>query len=275
MVINKQQHINNQLSTSLIISTYNAPQALNLCLLSVVKQKLLPSEVIIADDGSTEETKKLITQFQKDFPIPLKHVWQADEGFQLAKIRNKAIASSTGDYIIQVDGDLILHAHFIADHVSFSKKNSFVTGSRVILNASLSARLLNDNNTAVQLLWKGVLNKSNGLRIRPLRNYLAQRYRANDMYFMRGCNMAFWKDDLIRVNGYNEEFTGWGREDNEVAVRLINNGIQKRVIKFGAVVFHIFHPEKPRSNLTKNDTILKEAIELKKMACPIGLNQYL
>jgi predicted glycosyltransferase involved in capsule biosynthesis len=202
-------------------------------------------------------------------------VWQADEGFQLAKIRNKAIAASTGNYIIQVDGDLILHPHFIADHVNFSKKHTFVTGSRVILNATLSARLLKNNNTVIQLLWHGVLNKSNGLRILPLRNYLAQRYRANDMYFMRGCNMAFWKDDLITVNGYNEEFTGWGREDNEIAVRLINNGIQKRVIKFGAVVFHIFHPEKPRSNLTKNDNILQEAIELKKTSCPIGLNQYL
>jgi len=91
---------------------------------------------------------------------------------------------------------------------------------------------------------------------------------------MRGCNMAFWREDLLKVNGYNEGFTGWGREDNEVAVRLINSGINKRVIKFGAVVFHIFHPEKSREGLDRNDDMLQDAIKNKRVYCEVGLNQY-
>src|ERR1700761_2184882 len=131
-----------KIKTSLNISTYNWPQALNLCLLSVKAQKVLPDEVIIADDGSTDETKTLIEIFQKDFSVPIKHVWQPDEGFQLAKIRNKGIAASSYEYIIQVDGDLILHPHFIADHIAFSKKNTFVSGSRVLLDKAYSAKLI-------------------------------------------------------------------------------------------------------------------------------------
>lgn len=262
-------------TTSLNISTYNWPEALNLCLLSVKALKVLPDEVIIADDGSADNTRQLIEKFQRDFPVPLKHVWQPDEGFQLAKIRNRGIAASSHDYIIQIDGDLILHPNFVADHIAFSKRGSFVTGSRVMLDEQYSKTLLQNGKTSVNIFNKNVRNKMNGVRSRFLRNYLAERYRINDMLYMRGCNMAFWRDDLVMVNGYNEEFTGWGREDNEVAVRLINSGIKKRIIKFGGIVFHIYHPEKSRSGLNKNDDMLQNAIENKIAYCPLGLNQYL
>lgn len=266
---------NSKPGTSLNISTYNWPQALKLCLLSVKALKVLPDEVVIADDGSTDETRQLIEKFQQDFPVPIKHVWQPDEGFQLAKARNKGIAASSHEYIIQIDGDLILHPMFVADHVKFSKKHSFVSGSRVMLDEEYSKTLLHSEQINVSLFNKAVRNKMNGVRLGPLRNYLSERYRANDMLYMRGCNMAFWRDDLVKVNGYNEDFTGWGREDNEVAVRLINTGVRKRIIKFGGVVFHIYHPEKSRSGLTRNDDMLQDAIENKKTWCPTGLNQYL
>src|ERR1700761_3212742 len=130
-----------KIKTSLNISTYNWPRALNLCLLSVKALKVLPDEVVIADDGSTDDTRQLIAEFQKDFPVPLKHVWQPDEGFQLARVRNKGIAASSYEYIIQVDGDLVLHPMFVADHIAFSKKGTFTGGSRVLLNKSYSEEL--------------------------------------------------------------------------------------------------------------------------------------
>ncbi|GAB2697345.1 glycosyltransferase family 2 protein [Mucilaginibacter koreensis] len=260
---------------SLNISTYNWPQALELCLKSVLNQSQLPAEVIIADDGSTAETTELIQRFQKDFPVPLVHVWQPDEGFQLARIRNKGIAASKGSYIIQVDGDLILHPHFIRDHARFAAPGTFVTGSRVVLNPQLSARLLQSGSVKLSLFTGGMSNRSNGIRNLWLRNYMASRYRINDIYFMRGCNMAFWRNDLVTVNGYNEDFSGWGREDNEVAIRLLNIGLQKRVIKFGGVVYHIYHPEKSRSGLNRNDELLQDAVKNKTVYCPNGLNQYL
>jgi len=266
---------NKKITTSLNISTYNWPEALNLCLLSVKALKVLPDEVIIADDGSKDNTRQLVEKFQADFPVPIKHVWQPDEGFQLAKIRNKGIAASSGDYIIQIDGDLILHPMFVADHIAFSKKGSFASGSRVMVDLDYSQRLLRSEKPIVNIFDKDVRNKTNGIRLRFMSNYLAERYRINDMLYMRGCNMAFWREDLLKVNGYNEEFSGWGREDNEVAVRLMNSGISKRIIKFGGVVFHIYHPEKSRSGLDRNDDILQDAIVNKKKFSKIGLDQYL
>ncbi len=95
------------------------------------------------------------------------------------------------------------------------------------------------------------------------------------MLYLRGCNMAFWREDLISVNGFNEGFTGWGREDNEIAVRLINRGIRKRIIKFGGIVFHNFHEQKSRADLSRNDDMLNDAIKNKLIWCIKGVDQYL
>ena len=102
-------------TASLLITTYNRPDAIELCLQSILRQSVLPLEVVVCDDGSTGETKELIEEYQKKFTVPLIHVWQPDEGFKLAQIRNKGIAKARGNYIIQADGDLILHRHFIKD----------------------------------------------------------------------------------------------------------------------------------------------------------------
>ena len=126
------------ISVSIIIPTYNWPEALNLCLQSVLVQSILPGEIIIADDGSKQETSDLINNIKRKSPIPIIHVWQEDNGFRLAQIRNKAIAKSCKDYIIQIDGDVILHKDFIKDHIRFARKGSFVSGSRVLINEKLA-----------------------------------------------------------------------------------------------------------------------------------------
>ena len=86
--------------------------------------------------------------------------------------------------------------------------------------------------------------------------------------------MAFWRKDLVAVNGYNEDFIGWGREDNEIALRLIHSGITKRIIKFSGIVFHIYHPEKPRTGLNVNDQLLQDTASKKLIRCENGLNKY-
>src|SRR5690242_8999091 len=125
-------------SVSLIISTYNWPDALELCLQSVQQQRLLPNEVIIADDGSAKETGQVIEKFQKRLLAPLHHIWQADEGFRLGMARNKAIAAASSEYLIQVDGDLVLHPDFVYDHVHAARKGHFIGGSRVLLGEEYS-----------------------------------------------------------------------------------------------------------------------------------------
>lgn len=260
-------------SVSLIVSTYNWKEALNLCLKSIEKQTVLPKEVIIADDGSKEDTKDMIIHISKNFPIPIVHVWQEDNGFQLSKIRNKAIAKASGSYIVQVDGDLILERHFIQDHINFRELGSFVSGSRVIMASELSKKLLENGSTKIRLTDSGVVNVMNGIRIPALSKRL-DNYKNKDIYYVRGCNMAFWRKDLIEVNGYNEDFIGWGREDNEIGLRLIHSGIRKRIIKFSGVVFHIYHPEKARSALNVNDKLLQETGSKQLKRCENGINKY-
>src|SRR3546814_319958 len=102
---------------SLIVSTYNWPEALTCCLNSIAAQTVLPTEIIIADDGSTEETKNATVDWSKRTHIPLIHVWHADQGFRLSEIRNKAIQRAAHPYIIQIDGDIILDSNFIEDHL--------------------------------------------------------------------------------------------------------------------------------------------------------------
>lgn len=262
-------------NSSLIISTYNWPEALRLCLLSVKEQSVLPDEVIIADDGSTRHTAELIESMRATFPVKLKHVWQEDNGFQLSKIRNKAIAASACDYIIQIDGDLVLHPHFIKDHLATRKHGTFIAGSRVLMNKQLSDHLLRLQKPQVKWFEPGLTNMLNRFSISWLSRYLADRYKNEDVFKLRGCNMAFWKHDLVRVNGYNEVFHTWGREDNEIAVRLLNAGLKKRAIKFGGVVFHIFHPEADRSRCREADALLAESMLSKSMYCSQGIDQYI
>lgn len=128
------------MKTTLLITTYNWPKALELVLYSVLHQHVMPDEVVIADDGSTEETKKLIDRYAVKMPVPVIWVWQEDKGFRRTSILNKAIAKATGDYIIQVDGDVVLSSHFVEDHIEMAQKGCFVCGSRVLLSAQISKK---------------------------------------------------------------------------------------------------------------------------------------
>ncbi|HVG12259.1 MAG TPA: glycosyltransferase family 2 protein [Flavisolibacter sp.] len=263
-------------SCSLLISTYNWPSALELCLMSVQAQAVLPAEVVIADDGSRADTGQLIERMQQSFPVPIKHVWHPDEGFRLSAIRNRGILACTESYIVQTDGDLILHPHYIADHLQFQKKGFFVTGSRVMLSKASTENLI--ANTSIDLKKWGAdqSNFFNGVRNRFVRELLAERYKMKGKYrfYVKGCNMAFWRADLLAVNGYNEAFTGWGREDSELAIRLMNAGIKKQFIKMGAVCYHLHHTVASRDLEPRNVALMEQAIEKKIILAPEGLNKY-
>lgn len=262
------------MTVSLIISTYNFPKALELCLQSVLQQSVLPDEVLVADDGSGEGTREVVEEFQKQLPVPIIHVWHEDNGFRLTVIRNKAIAKASKDYIIQIDGDIILNRHFIKDHKRFARKNSFVSGSRLNIQEDLSKKLLAECSIEVSIRNKGIHNRLNGVRCQLLTWFL-QNYHQNDLLYVRGCNMGFWRNDLLLVNGYDENMIGWGREDNEIACRLINAGIRKRIIKNAGIVFHLYHPDNSRAQFNINNEILQKTIDEKRTWCSKGIDQYL
>jgi glycosyltransferase involved in cell wall biosynthesis len=266
------------LSSSLVISTYNRPDALQLCLESVLRQKQLPAEVVIADDGSGPATRELVLDFQKRAPVPFVHVWQPDEGYQLARIRNRAFAAAKGEYILQIDGDLVLDEHFVLDHLQMSRPGHFVSGTRTMVDATLTDKLLKKEVTANDIIkFREHLGKRhNAVRNGPLRNfsYAWQRSGRNYKYVL-GCNMAFWKKDLVKVNGYNESFKGWGKEDNELAVRLQNAGVKLRFIKFGAVVYHLYHKVADLSAVPANEEKLLQTIAQGVTFVPQGMSTYM
>lgn len=261
--------------TSLIITTYNWPEALKACLNSVLEQTVKPREVIIADDGSRKETIDLVKDFQQSYPwLNIIHSWQEDDGFRLSMSRNKAINCASGKYLIIIDGDLILEKHFIQDHIENMEKGYFVQGSRVIVDEKNSKNLLKNRmpNFIFRLFEKGFKNKANMIRCGILSKMFIKRDKK--LSGIRGCNMAFFKEDLQKVNGFEEKIQGWGREDSEIAVRLYNNGISKKRLKFKALVYHVYHKENDRSKLKENDEFLANVIKAGKMRAEKGLSQY-
>lgn len=276
----KLAEYNQRLRTSLIITTYNRPDALEAVLNSVLHQQHLPTEVLVADDGSTEDTKKVIERYQALFPMPLIHCWQTDEGFKLAESRNRALAKATGDYIIVVDGDMILHPLFVADHIRYAKRHVFVQGSRVSLPQAKTAEILHHPEHYPTIKWY-----QPGIETRFEKRFSACHlywlnavlHKEKTDYFkgIRGCNMAFFREDALKVNGFNNDFVGWGREDSEFVARFYNAGMKRRDIRFAAIAYHLWHKEEARDALPQNDQLLAHAIDNKIMYCENGVDRFL
>ena len=261
------------MKVSLIISTYNRPDALHLCLESVLHQTTLPDEVIIGDDGSKEETRFVIEKFQKKFPVPLIHIWQEDNGFQLAKARNKCIVKASYEYIIQIDGDLILHQSFVADHIAFAKKGCYIKGGRVNLNDWLTQKLCSSlQYKQPNFFTRGLLRRINSIHCLPVARYLAPRRKSAPGL---GCNMGYWREDAVKINGYDEFYVGWGGEDYDFAVRLSRLGNKKMALKFAAIVFHLWHNDLYMDNKEKNFEHYYNVKDGSNVRCETGISQYL
>jgi hypothetical protein len=261
------------MKTSLVISTYNWPEALELVLKSVLKQKLMPFEIIIADDGSKNETRELVEFFKKLLSVPLIHVWHEDNGFQKAIILNKAIAIATGEYIIQIDGDCILHPYFIKDHIDKAEYGTYLYGSRVNIKKSYLSSLFDKNKINFNFLSSGIKKRTRAMH----NNFLSSKYK-NSSFFSkkyRGCNTSFFKRDFLAVNGYDEAFKGWGREDSELALRLHNNGVLSKRLRYAGIVYHIWHKELSKDNLAGNNSIELSTIKDKKKWTENGVHKYL
>ena len=258
---------------SLIISTYNWPESLILVLKSIENQTIFPEEVVIADDGSTVETKEIIAKFQKDSDLNIIHSWQEDNGFRVAKSRNKAIAKSCADYIILIDGDIILHPKFVQDHVNNAKVGYFMQGSRVLLSQDITEQIIISNRISFSFFSKGMKGRKNSIHS----NFLSKIFSTKKNYLrgIKTCNIAFFRQDFISVNGFNNEFEGWGREDSEFVVRLFNTGINRKSLRFNAIQYHLWHQDIDRKHLDYNNQLLQNSIKQKLKVCKKGINKYI
>ena len=263
-------------SASILITTYNWKEALDRVLASVLAQSELPKEVVIADDGSREDTKDLIDAYKKILPVPLIHCWQEDKGFRAAAIRNKAIANMTADYVIMIDGDMCLHPHFVRDHRRAAKKGVFVQGSRVITSRLVADKILSgelDPQSFMSFFTPGIGNRLNALNSSVLSKFFSRI--DTQLKSTKTCNFSAWREDLIDINGFNEDYIGWGREDSDLVARLFHKGLKRIKLKFMANAYHLYHKENPRDHLSQNDTLLKQCLQSKQVRCENGLDKYI
>jgi glycosyltransferase involved in cell wall biosynthesis len=261
------------MKTAILISTYNWKEALNLVFKSILMQTKMPDEILIADDGSDENTRQLIRDFSKKIKVPVKHVWQEDIGFRKAMILNKTIAQSTSDYIIQIDGDCIVHNCFIQDHINNCKKQQYLYGSRVNILAEHLPKLFQNKIILFNFFSKEIKNRTRTLHFPLISKFYKAHKKISNKF--RGCNVSYWYSDFLAVNGYNEDFEGWGREDSDLAIRMGNLGVKAKRLRYAAILYHIYHKTNLKHNFELNDSIQEKTINEKIIRCKKGVDQYL
>lgn len=277
LLLNQPMSPVKSINCSICVSTYNRPDALWLCVESILKQSRLPNEIIIGDDGSGSETAEVIAAIKQKSTIPVSHVWQPDEGYRLAACRNKSFAAAKGEYILQIDGDVILHNDFVADHLSMARPGTFVSGSRVLLTPDYTQKVIAEKHFEKPSFFsKNMTKRYNAIHSNLLSaiNYRIQRGKGQYKHVL-GANMAFYKEDLVRINGYDENFGGWGKEDNNIAIRLCNVGVAIRFLKFGGIVYHLHHDGEKNNNVYENEILLQDAIRSNTTFVSNGLNSHI
>jgi glycosyltransferase involved in cell wall biosynthesis len=257
----------------LIINTWNQPEYLGRVLKAVALQSSIPNEVLLADDGSDERTRTVFANWVATFPGCGTHVWQEHQGFRRARILNQAIAQSESQYLVFLDGDTVPHPEFVADHRRLARSGTFIQGHRALVKKKGadwfgSGDFARERRRALfQWQLQGIKHAYRWPR--------AWQRRRRDLRGIRGCNLAIWRDHLVQVNGYNEDFIGWGREDSELAVRLMNLNVERIDVRGWALCYHLWHPPASRTSVPANDERLAQAQRDKATRCSAGLDQHL
>ena len=244
---------------SVLLATYNWPEALQHCLESLASQTDTDFEIIIADDGSGPPTQSLIERIKSNHPAPILHLWQEDHGFRKTTILNLAIKEARGNYLVFLDGDCIVQPDFIACHRQLAQKGHLVTGSRVLLSEHLSKTIL------ALPAWSFVQFKAHLLQYRltgGINKYWPIVMKLDDGTWrlykkfvwrrIKGCNMACWTADAKAIGGFDESMTGWGHEDADFVFRLQHNGVVRKSGSWSTEVFHLFHRIHDQSNAAEN-----------------------
>jgi len=266
---------------AVIVTTYNRLDALALVLDGFLAQSDRDFELLVADDGSTADTAELVREYQARAPFKLTHVWQEDIGFRAAAARNRALAQTDADYIVFTDGDCVPPTGFVAAQRELAEPGWFLSGNRMLLSESFTQQVV-QNKTPIyqwskaQLLravLRGDLNRWLPLLRLPdwdwLRKRTPQRWQG-----AKTCNLAAWRADLLRVNGLDESYTGWGLEDSDLVIRLLRAGVQHKSGRFAVPVFHLWHRENDRSRLEENQRKLDALLAADHVRAKQGLDQY-
>ncbi|MBI4042426.1 MAG: glycosyltransferase family 2 protein [Deltaproteobacteria bacterium] len=261
-------------AVSIIVSTYNRPDYLRRVIEGYRHQTVQPLELVIADDGSSDETKRIVEEVKEQTSLKISHIWQEDCGFRLAQIRNKAIAKSSGDYLIICDDDVIPHPRLVEDHLRYAERGYFIQGHRVLIGEKVSSYFTHRDISPLNIMRLTLTKQAANSIISIFRFPLPLIRISKKIKGLRGCNMSFFRKDLIAVNGFNEDFIGWGKEDTELAIRFYKYGLFRKDVKFRACCFHLHHPPHPRENIERNMKLVEKAIASASYLCANGLDKY-
>ena len=261
---------------ALAITTFERPDALAAVLDRVGRQRVAPAEIIIADDGSGAATRDVIGKFMGSASVPVRLVSQPHDGFRVTRLRNLAIAATTADYVVFVDGDMLPHPEFIADHLRHARRGFYTQGVRVHTDATLTAKLIAGTGTAaLPSMWSaglGGLRRLYLLHSPPMASIT--RLLANGLIAIKSCNQGFWRNDLVRVNGFDEAISGWGAEDKELCARLENAGVRRQSLLFGGIACHLHHAPASRAALPANLAALDRTRREHRVRCERGLDAH-
>ena len=265
---------------SVVITTYNRPDALAAVMAACFLQDDKNFEIIIADDGSTANTRDCIARLAANAPVPVKHVWQPDAGFRAAMARNRGTLAATGDYIIFLDGDCVPQRDFIARHRALAQPGFLVSGSRILLSQALTERALRDG---IDVAGLGIMERLQLRLAGDMNKVLQTMLRWPDVGRVRrkfswrrikSCNLGVWKSDLLKVNGFDESFTGWGHEDSDLVVRLFHAGVLRKDGAMATEVLHLWHREAERDQESSNRKLVLERAANGTTQATVGLREH-
>lgn len=261
-------------SCCLVVTTHERPDALARVLASVASQQRPPDELIVADDGSGATTAAVVDRHEAGATYPVRHAWQPHEGFRAGRIRNVAIALTRCEYVVLLDGDMVVHPHFLADHVDLARRGYHSQGVRIQLDERATNRLL-DPAAPLPGPWAaglGITRRSYAVRVPALARML--RTVANGVIAVKACNQGFWREDLEAVNGFDEAMIGWGSEDKELCARLENAGIRRQTLVFAALAWHLSHAPAPRQAAAANRARWAATVRTGRKRCEAGLDAH-
>jgi glycosyltransferase involved in cell wall biosynthesis len=231
---------------SLVIASYNQPNSLALVFEGVLAQTLQVREVLVADDGSDDDTHELVDGFRERAPFPVFFTTQEDRGFRKASAQNNAIRETSGSLVLFLDGDCVPPREWAARYVAVLVGSDFAVAGAKYLSLDQSRELMVEGVgggrvesycTAADRRW------FRGMHWRELVYKVIRKPRKPRI---KGGNWAVTRDALLAVNGFDEKFDGFGKEDSDIRNRLRNSGFVGRSLWNTNWVYHCSHDIDPR-----------------------------
>lgn len=257
----------------LVVTTHERPAALACVLASVARQTRWPDEVLVAEDGSGQPTADVVKEFQAKARCRVRHLTQHHDGFRAGRIRNAAIAASDCEYLVLLDGDMVVHPQFLEDHLALARPGFYSQGVRILLGAGATEALLREPARLPGLLAPGLGSVRRLYSVRAPGLTTRIRGWANAVVAIKSCNQGFWRDHLLAVNGFDEAMSGWGSEDKELCARLENSGIRRQTLLWAAIAWHLHHAPAPRDSAASNRARWLDTVRTRRTRCAEGIDR--